>query len=164
MCPPFKTSSCHLSCAVRLNMRVNGRRHGRVVQRSPSDRTVQAVLQTTLLRLCVLSCCSKALCGAYADVRCQLSRFLRVTMCLMFEHITHARSDSSLLARTVQAVLQTNLLRCSLLPYCSKALCVAFAVPEVPVIASFARHDASHVRTHYSCAVGVFQQSSCLQS
>ena len=101
VCPPFMSSACHLSCTVRLNMRVNSRSHERFMQRSPSGRTVQAVLQTTLLRFCVLL-------------------------------------------------------------YCSKALCGAFAVGEVPVIAFFACHDASHVRTHYSCAVG--QQSSCLLS
>ena len=134
------------------------------MQRSPSGRTVQAVLRTTLLRCCVLSYCSKALCGAFADLRCQLSRFLRVTMRLMFELITHARLGSSLLARTVQAVLQTTLLRSCVLLYCSQALCVVFAVCEVPVVAFLACHDASHVRTHYSCAVGAIQQSSCLLS
>ena len=112
----------------------------------------------------MLSYCNKALCGAFADLRCQLSRFLRVTMRLMFELITHARLGSSLLARTVQAVLQTSLLRSCVLLYCSKALCVVFAVCEVPVIAFLACHDASHVRTHYSCAVGAIQQSSCLLS
>ena len=54
VCPPFMSSACHLSCTVRLNMRVNSRSHERLMQRSPSGRTVQAVLQTTLLRFCVL--------------------------------------------------------------------------------------------------------------
>ena len=161
VCPPFMSSACHLSCAVRLNMRGNSRSHKGLVQRSPSGRTVQAVLQTTLLRFCVLLHCTKALCGAFTVLRCQLSRFLRVTMRLMFQLITHARLDSSLLARTVQAVLQTALLRSCVLLYCSTVLCVVFAVREVPVIAFLACDDASHVRTDYSCAVGAIPQSSC---
>ena len=163
-CPPFMSSACHLSCAVRFNMRVNSRSHERLMQRSSSGRTVQAVLQTILLRFCVLLYCSKALCGAFAVLRCQLSRFLRVMMPLMFELITHALLDSSYLARTVQAVLQTTLLRSCVLLYCSKALSIVFAVRDVPVITFLACHDASHVGTHYSCAVGAIQQSSCLLS
>ena len=164
VCPPFMSSTCHLSFAVRLKMRVNSRSHERLMQRSPSGRTVQAVLQTTLLGFSLLLYCSKALCGAFAVLRCQLSHFLRVTMRLMFELITHARLDSCLLASTVQAVLQTTLLRSCVRLYRSKALCVVFAVREVPVIAFLACHNASHVRTHYSCAVGAIQQSSCLLS
>ena len=112
----------------------------------------------------MLSYCSKALCGSFAVLRCHLSRFLRVTMRLMFEFITHARLDSSLLVRTVQAVLQTTWLRSCVLLYCSKALCGVFAVRDVRVIAFLACHDASNIGTHYSCAVGALQQSSCLLS
>ena len=164
VCSPFMSSAPHLSCAVRLNMRVNRRRRERLMQRSPSGRTVQAVQQTTLLRFCVLLYCSKALCGAFAVLTSQLSHFLRVTMCLMLELITHSQLDSIFFARTIQAVLQTALLRFCVLLYCSKAPCVVFAVGEVPVIAFLACHDASHFRSPYSCAVGVFQQSFCLLS
>ena len=90
VCPPFMSFACHLSCAVRLNMRVNSWSHEGLMQRNPSGRTVQAVLQTTLLRFCVLLYCSKALCGAFPVLRSQLSRFLRVTMYLMLELITYA--------------------------------------------------------------------------
>ena len=137
VCPPFMSSACHLSCPVRLNMGINSRRHERLMQRSPSGRTVQAVLQTTLVMFCVLLYCSKAVCGAFAVLRCQLSRFWHDTVCLMFELLTHARLDGRLLATTVPAVLQTTLLRSCVLLHCSKALCVVFAVREVPVIEFF---------------------------
>ena len=65
VCPPFMSSACHLSCAVRLNMRVDSRSHQRLMQRSPSGRTVQAVLQTTLL-------CHRVPCNRHHSFICLL--------------------------------------------------------------------------------------------
>ena len=42
VCPPFMSSACHLSRAVRLNMCVSSRSHERLMQRSPDSSSSAA--------------------------------------------------------------------------------------------------------------------------